>query len=334
MTLRTKRRAARRTPRPIVPGSLIRPMPATIEPQLASNAEIVPVGAGWTFEVKFDGYRLLARIRDGKAKLITRGGLDWSGRFPEITAALGDLPVDEAWLDGEAVAVDSEGAISFSALQDALSRKATAGLVFHTFDLLYLDGRDLRPAPLTDRKAALQRVMKGVRSPRVQYVHHAEGDGPQLLDAACRQGLEGIIAKRAADPYRSGRAKSWLKLKCIKGGEFVVGGWSDPQGTRLGFGSLLLGRYDAKGNLIYQGRVGTGFGERLLESLRKRLGGMAIKEMPFVSVPRPHRKGAHWVRPELVVEVAFTEMTTDQQLRHARFKGIREDKPPQAVMVE
>lgn len=227
MTVRTKKGAARRTPRPIVPGSVARPMPASIEPQLASNAEIVPVGAGWTFEVKFDGYRLLARIKDGKAKLITRG-LDWSGRFPEITTALADLSVGEAWLDGEAVALDTEGAISFSALQDALSKKVTAGLVFHAFDLLYLDCHDLRPARLTDRKAALERVMKGVRSPRIQYVQHAEGDGPELLDAACRHGLEGIIAKRAADPYRSGRAKSWLKLKCVKGGEFVVGGWSDP----------------------------------------------------------------------------------------------------------
>lgn len=316
-------------------GAITAPMPDIVEPQLARDVPAAPEGEGWVHEIKFDGYRLLCRLNNERAKIITRGGHDWTGRFPEVAAAVEDLPAREAWLDGEAVAPGPDGIGSFSALQDALSRKETAGLIYFAFDLLYLDGRDLRPAPLIERKAALRDLLKGARSSRVQYVDHIEASGSAVRDAACEQSLEGIICKRAQDPYRPGRTGSWLKAKCAQGGEFVVGGFTGPKGSRRGFGSLLLGEFDADGHLVYAGRVGTGFDEQLLVDLRQRLDRLTVKGCPFSDPPAEAKHGRPtWVRPQLVVETAYAERTADGLLRQARFRGLREDKLASEVRID
>jgi bifunctional non-homologous end joining protein LigD len=306
------------------------PLPATISPQLATLAERVPAGAGWVHEVKYDGYRLLCRVEAGKAKVFTRNGHDWTHKFPEIAEAAADLPVESAWIDGEAVVAGEDGRpAGFSALQKALSEKDTRHVVFCAFDLPYLDGFDLRPAALADRKAALARLLKAAPK-RLRYVEHFEGDGEAFYRECVAAGLEGIICKRSDAPYRGERSPSWLKVKGVETGEFVVGGFTEPKGSRAGVGALLLGEHDA-GGLRYVGRVGTGFDARLLTALRGRLERLEQKACPFSSKPANARSGVRWVRPEIVVQVASTERTADGILRHARFEGFREDKAADEV---
>ena len=309
-------------------------LPAWIAPQLATLVSEPPEGPDWVHEIKLDGYRILARIERGRGRLLTRNRQDWTGRFPAVAEAVAALPVKEALLDGEVVALDAAGVSSFQALQQAGTRPAGRSLVYVVFDLLFLDGRDLRPEPLLTRKSHLARLLRGRRG-HLRYSEHFDAPGREVYERACRMALEGIVSKRKQAPYASGRGPAWLKVKCVSRQELVVGGYTDPEGARAEFGSLLLGVHDRDGRLVYAGKVGTGFTHATLEALGRRLRRLAQKQSPFApDGPRPPARGAHWVRPVLVVEVTFTEWTRDGLLRHPAFTGLREDKPAAQVVRE
>src|SRR5215470_11776556 len=241
-----------------------------IQPLLATLAEAAPDGGNWLHEVKFDGYRILAFLEGGRVRLVSRNGLDWTSRFREISGDIGKLPATAAIVDGEVVALAENGVSSFGALQQALSTGATGGLVYYGFDLLYVDGYDLRPARLDVRKDALRTLLAGAPS-RIQYSDHHAGSGPAFLRHACGMKLEGIVSKLAASTYIAGRSRSWLKVKCVQREEFVVLGYTDPEGSRVGIGSLILGYYDPAGTLRLAGKVGTGFDTATLLQLRQIL---------------------------------------------------------------
>jgi bifunctional non-homologous end joining protein LigD len=310
------------------------PMPADLKPQLATPAAAAPAGSDWLHEIKYDGYRLLARIDRGKVRLITRSGLDWTAKFPELERAFGRLPVDTALIDGELVHLASDGTTSFSGLQDAIANDKTGALNFFAFDLLYRDGWDLTGAPLEDRKAALGQIIPPQAEGMLRYSDHQVGQGPAVLRQASSLGVEGIVSKRRDAPYRSRRGAGWLKVKCRNREEIVVIGFTDPEGKREGFGALLAGYHDRSGTLRYAGRVGTGFTAARLADLRDRLDRLVVKEPPVTLPKDAPRKGVHWVRPELVAEVEFAGWTADAILRHASFQGLREDKSPREVVYD
>jgi len=293
-------------------------LPAWVAPQLATLVSGPPPGDDWVHEIKLDGYRILLRIERGRAELLTRNRPDWTARFPTVAAAA--LPVKEALLDGEIVVLDAAGVSSFQALQQASDQiEAGRSLVYVAFDLLFLDGRDLRALPLVERKARLARLVKGRRG-RLRYSEHFDAPGQRVYARACRQGLEGIVSKLKHAPYSSGRGRAWLKVKCVARQELVIGGYTDPEGASAEFGSLLLGVHEPDGRLVYAGRVGTGFAQATLRSLGARLRQLEQRASPFApGGPRPPARGAHWVKPELVAEVAFTEWTRDGLLRHPAF---------------
>jgi bifunctional non-homologous end joining protein LigD len=306
-------------------------LPAWVSPQLATLVAAAPVGDDWLHEVKLDGYRILARIERGRARLLTRNRQNWTDRFPAVAEAAAALPVKEAFLDGEIVAFDRGGVSSFQALQEGAEGWS---LAYVAFDLLFLDGQDLRSRPLLERKRALARLLRGRRG-RVRYSEHVVGSGPKAHQRACREKLEGIVSKRASAPYTAGRGPDWVKVKCVARQEFVIGGYTDPEGARAELGSLLLGVHDRAGRLLYAGRVGTGFTQATLADLGKRLRRLARRTSPFSPEgPRPGARAAHWVEPVLVGEVAFTEWTRDGLLRHPAFEGLREDKPAAQVVRE
>jgi bifunctional non-homologous end joining protein LigD len=307
-------------------------LPAWVAPQLATLVSGPPPGDDWVHEIKLDGYRILLRIERGRVKLLTRNRQDWTTRFPAVAEAAAALPVKAALLDGEIVALDAAGVSSFQALQQA--DQTGRSLVYVAFDLLFLDGRDLRPLSLVERKARLARLLEGRRG-RLRYSAHFDVPGRRVYERACRLGLEGIVSKRKTAPYASGRGPAWLKVKCVARQEMVIGGYTDPEGARAEFGSLLLGVHDRDGRFVYAGRVGTGFDHATLRSLGARLRKLEQRASPFASDgPRPPARGAHWVKPELVAEVAFTEWTRDGLLRHPAFEGLREDKPAAQVVRE
>jgi bifunctional non-homologous end joining protein LigD len=309
-------------------------LPAWVAPQLATLVSGPPPGDDWVHEIKLDGYRILLRVERGRVKLLTRNRQDWTARFPAVAEAAAALPVKEALLDGEIVALDRAGVSSFQALQQADQLETGRTLVYVAFDLLFLDGTDLRPLPLVERKARLARLLKGRRG-RLRYSEHFDLPGQRVFDRACRLGLEGIIAKQKNAPYTSGRGQAWLKVKCVARQELVIGGYTDPDGARAEFGSLLLGVHDRDGRLVYAGRVGTGFDHATLKNLGARLRKLERRGSPFAADgPRPPARGAHWVKPELVAEVAFTEWTRDGLLRHPAFQGLREDKPAARIVRE
>ena len=309
--------------------------PAWVAPQLATLVSDPPLGEDWVHEIKLDGYRILIRIERGRVKLVTRNRQDWTDRFPAVAEAAAALPVKAALLDGEVVALDAAGVSSFQALQQAADAVETGrSLDYVAFDLLFLDGQDLRPLPLVERKARLARLLEGRRA-RLRYSEHFEEPGPRVYERACRLGLEGIVSKRKHAPYTSGRGPAWLKVKCVARQEMVIGGYTDPEGARAEFGSLLLGVHDRAGRLLYAGRVGTGFDHATLRALGTRLRKLERRASPFApDGPRPPAHGVHWVKPELVAEVAFTEWTRDGLLRHPAFQGLREDKPAAQVVRE
>jgi bifunctional non-homologous end joining protein LigD len=322
--------------RPVVriPGARKGPMPADLKPQLATLAAAAPAGPEWLHEIKYDGYRLFARIERGKVRLITRNGLDWTGKFPELARAFGQLPVDTALIDGELVHLASDGTTSFSGLQDAIASGKTGVLNFFAFDLVYCDGWDLTGASLEDRKAALGEIIPPHAEGMLRYSDHQTGQGPAVLRQASSLGLEGIVSKRREVSYRPGRGPGWLKIKCRNREEIVVIGFTDPEGRREGFGALLAGYYDPSGTLRYAGRVGTGFSAARLADLRQRLDSLVIKDPPVLLPKDAPRKGVHWVRPEFVAEVEFAGWTADAILRHASFQGLREDKSPKEVVYD
>jgi bifunctional non-homologous end joining protein LigD len=303
------------------------------EPQLATLVESPPEGDGWLHEVKFDGYRIGCRVDRGKLALISRKGNDWTRDFPEVRAAAAKLRVRTALIDGEVAVVLADGRTSFQALQTALAGGDRSGLTYFVFDLLHLDGRDLRSAPLAERKSALASILP--RGSLLKLAEHWSGGGPRVFGEACRLGFEGLVSKRRDAPYRPGRSTDWLKTKCSRRQEFVVGGFTDSQQGKDRIGALLVGHRDDRGNLIFAGKVGTGYTGAIARDLRRRLEPLRQRETPFVRRPEGWLgRGAHWVRPELVAEVAFTEWTRDGKVRHPSFQGLREDKRPRAVVRE
>jgi bifunctional non-homologous end joining protein LigD len=278
-------------------------------------------------EIKYDGYRLQARIDGGSVQLLTRTGLDWTARFPSIAKALKGLKLKRALIDGEAVVEDEAGVTSFSKLVEALEAGHSDEMVFIAFDLLHLDGVNVTSAPLIERKELLKAIVARSRSKRLRYSEHLTSDGAAVLREACSLGLEGIISKRTDRPYRSGRNGEWLKSKCIQTDEFVIGGYIVSSVDAKAVGALALGTFE-KGNLVYAGRVGTGFTNDTARALWKKLQPLKSGASPFFSsLTAPQRRGVVWVRPELVAQIAYGNRTGDGLLRHAAFKGLREDKP-------
>lgn len=328
-------------PKPSQPGRKPRTtgsskLPGFIPPQLATLAESAPKGDGWLHEIKYDGYRLIARRSGGSVRLLTRQENDWTDRFGPIATAIADLPGDTMIVDGEACIIDAQGHTSFQKLQNAIKAKKFDRLVFFVFDLLHIDGRDLRTLPLTERKTELASLMAGLPEDGVlRLSDHVLGQGEAMFENACELALEGLISKKADAPYTSGRSRTWLKAKCSRRQEFVVIGWTPPGGSRRHFGSLLLAARDGDDRLVYTGRVGTGFNARSLGDIKKRLDGLARKTCPADEPPTTaESKDARWVTPELVAEVAFTQWTDDGRLRHPSFQGLREDKPAGAVHID
>lgn len=317
------------------PGARRGVLPAHPAPQLATLVNAAPRGADWIYEPKLDGYRLLCRVDRGRVALLTRRGRDWTDRFPHIVDAARSLPCKSALLDGEAVVFDGRGLTDFQRLQNAIADGDPA-IVLVAFDLLHLDGWDLRGAPLIARKALLRELLHDTGS-TLSYGEHVAERGDVFFHEACGLGLEGIVAKRASDPYRGTRTKSWLKVKCTKRQEFVIVGFTAPAGSRTGFGALLLGvRDNADAPLRFAGKVGTGFDELALTTLKTRLDALVARAPPIdpKPVPAAGRSGVHWVRPELVAEVSFTEWTSDGRLRHPVFNGLREDKASGDIVLE
>ncbi len=309
-------------------------MPADPRPLLACAAGAAPDGPEWLHEIKYDGYRLLAQLQDGRVRLLTRNGLDWTQKFSALAGRFAELPASTALIDGEVVALEPDGTSDFGRLQDAIANERTEALVFYAFDLLYLDGWDLRGAALEDRKAALTALVPADGDGALRYSDHQIGRGPDFFRHACGYHLEGIVSKRRDSTYRAGRHDSWLKIKCDNREEFVVIGFSDPAGGRQGLGALLLGYYDPEGELHYAGRVGTGFSDALLGELRQRLDRLAQTTRPVKELPKGAVvKGVHWTRPELVAEIRYAGWTSDAVLRHAAFLGLREDKSPKEVVL-
>jgi bifunctional non-homologous end joining protein LigD len=310
------------------------PLPRFVEPCLATLQDKPPTGDAWLHEVKFDGYRLQARVSAGKVRLLTRTGLDWTERFgSRIADAFTVLPCETALIDGEVVALGENGISSFSALQAALSEETTANLVFFAFDLLHLDGENLQSEPLLARKERLEELLKaaGPDSP-LRYSEHFIEPGQTMLRHACRMGLEGVISKRAEAPYRSGRGRDWIKSKCAQRQEFVIAGYVPSKASRNQLGSLVLG-YHEDGELKPAGRVGTGFTRSSAAALKKTLDTIAAKASPFPGEAGRER-GIVWVKPELVAEIAFGSWTASKTLRHSSFLGLREDKPAEEVVEE
>jgi len=314
-------------------------LPDFIQPQLATLVNSIPKGEEWLHEIKLDGYRILCRIDNDAVTFLTREAKDWTERFKALAGAAKELPARQAFLDGEVVALDAKGLNDFQLLQNSLKGNISSNLVYYVFDLLHLDGRDLTTTPLVERKELLRSILPSNRGPKsapsLRYSDHWIGKGEALFDKACAMGLEGIISKRKNEPYRSGRSKDWLKIKCVKSQEFVIGGFTDPAGSRANLGALLLGVYDDAGKLRYAGRVGTGFNTTTLADLRARLDKIERQSTPFINPPTgTDARGVHWVKPDLVGEVVFTGWTSDSLLRHPSFKGLREDKPAGKVKRE
>lgn len=323
---------ARKRRDPQQPQLTLDPMPERIEPCLALLKVKPPVGPEWAFEIKWDGYRLAVHVEGAKVRIITRGGHDWTHRFPAIAAAAKDLGAATLILDGEAVVLDGEGRSDFGALQKALggrSGKRPAGeAIFYAFDLLYLDGHDLTGMDLSERRHLLEDLSLDP-SGTIRLSEEVTGDGHALMDAAREHGLEGIIAKHRDRPYRSGRTGDWLKIKCIQSDSFIVVGYEHSTSARGGIGSLLLAA--RRGNdFIYVGNVGTGFKESDATYLRKTLDTLKTKKAPVAFEGRS--KDIVWVQPTLIAEIEYRAWTDDGKLRHASYKGLREVQDNAAIM--
>ncbi|NUT83428.1 DNA ligase D [Pseudomonas brassicacearum] len=310
-------------------------LPQTLKPELATLVESAPDGE-WLYEIKFDGYRVMARIENGDVRLLTRNGHDWTHKLPKQAEALAALGLASAWLDGEMVVADDEGVPDFQALQNAFEAGSSGKIAYYLFDVPYLNGMDLRKVPVQERRAALAAVLEPNESPLLRFSDAFEQTPDALLNSACQMKMEGLIGKRIGSAYVSRRSNDWIKLKCKNRQEFVVVGFSDPKGARSAFGALLLGLHDAdSGQLRYAGKVGTGFNETTLKSIYQQLLPLETKKAAVVNPPTGHEaKGVHWLEPTLLAEVAFAEMTKDGSVRHAVFHGLRNDKPAKDITQE
>ena len=315
-------------------------LPATLAPQLATLSKAVPSSGEWISEVKFDGYRLMARIDEGRVRLITRGGHDWTSKLASLAGEVESLGIDSAWLDGEIVVLAADGTPDFNALQNAFDAARTDSIVYFLFDVPFLDGRDLRQVPLSSRRALLRQLLDAHPADHLRYSAEFIGEATSLLKAACEIKLEGLIAKRADAPYESRRSEAWLKLKCSERQEFVIGGFTERSNSGTEVGALLLGVHE-RGKLRYVGNVGTGWDAKTGQALKTRLARLEVDAPPFETGDlKPGRwsrraaGGERWVKPQLVAEVSFGEWTPDGKIRHAKFEGLRIDKPAQGVTRE
>lgn len=310
-------------------------LPDKLQPQLATLVDSPPSG-DWRYEVKFDGYRILARIDGDDVRLFTRNGHDWSAKMPRQVEALKALGLDAAWLDGEMVVVDDNGVADFQALQNAFDTEHDERITYYLFDLPWLGREDLRELPLKARRDTLARLLEDNASPMLRYSADFEEPVDSLLDSACRLELEGLIGKRADSPYVGRRSSDWIKLKCKQRQEFVIVGYTDPKGSRQGFGALLLALHDHdSGQLRYAGKVGTGFSAATLDSILARLKPLRVAKAPLPSPPTgAEARGVHWLKPHLLAEVAYAQMTREGIVRHAVFHGLRDDKPATAIDLE
>ena len=316
-------------------------LPATLSPQLATLAAAPPADAAnaaeWLYEIKYDGYRMLVRIDGGgsEIELLTRNGHDWTAKLKPLRDALAAMQLPPGWYDGEIVVPDDNGIPDFGALQRAFEAAATGDIVLYVFDLPYCDGRDLRALPLDARREVLKQLLLKSPSPRVRFSEAFEASPQSLVASACKLGLEGIIAKRRSSRYQSARSVDWIKLKCSQRQEFVIGGYTNPQGERSGFGALLLGVHDADGVLQYAGNAGTGFDQKSLASISKLLKEKSKPQSGSPFAPGTKVEGLpHWVAPVLVAEVSFADWTRSSRIRHAVFRGLRTDKDAATIVRE
>lgn len=316
-------------------GAKLAPLPDLIKPQLATLVETAPAG-DWRYEIKFDGYRMMARIDNGEVKLFTRNGHDWTSKLPRQAEALASLALESAWLDGEVIAADDEGVPSFQILQNAFESGKSQAIVFYLFDMPYLNGVDLREVPVEERRAALAQVVERSEDDIIRFSEDFGEEASDLLTSVCQMHMEGLIGKRAGSTYVSRRSDNWIKLKCKHRQEFVVVGYSEPKGARTSFGALLLGLHDKdSGELRYSGKVGTGFNERTLRTILEQLKPLEISKPAVVNPPtEADARGVHWLKPELLAEVAYAEITKDGSVRHSVFHGLRNDKPAKEITEE
>ncbi len=323
---------------PSIEGAVKARLPQSLKPQLATLVDDVPSGEDWLYEIKFDGYRALARIDHSESKpvrIATRSGLDWTAKFKRQAQAFAALDLDTAWIDGEAVMLDEHGVPSFQALQNAFDAHRGQDIVIFAFDLPYLNGYDLRDVPLVQRRALLRALLEEAGDDTVRFSEDFSLDPHDLLHSACAMALEGIVGKRRDSRYTSTRSGAWIKLRCRRRQEFVIGGYSEPSGSRTGFGALLLGVHDAGGKLRYSGRVGTGFDTATLRSVKQALDEREVSRSPFAEPPSERsRTKVHWVRPELVAECTFSEWTSEGIVRQASFISLRGDKPAREIVHE
>lgn len=328
------RRTCKKADQVTLSGAKAAALPESIKPQLATLVESVPDG-DWRYEVKFDGYRIMARIDSGKVQLFTRNGHDWTAKMPQQAEALAALGLESAWLDGEVVVPNEDGTPDFQALQNAFEVGRSGTIVYYLFDLPYLNGMDLREVPLEERRAALNQVLEHNDNDLLRFSADFTEQPESVLESACQMKLEGLIGKRAGSTYVSKRSSSWVKIKCKNRQEFIIVGYTDPKGARSGFGALLLGLHDEAGALQYAGKVGTGFNQVTLKSLHAKLKALEVDKSPLAKAPpAADVRGAHWLKPELMCEVAFAEMTRQGVIRHSVFHGLRSDKPAQAITHE
>ncbi len=310
-------------------------LPDLIKPELATLVESAPEG-DWRYEIKFDGYRVMARVADGNVQLFTRNGHDWTHKLPRQAEAIAGLGLESAWLDGEMVVANDDGVPDFQALQNAFEAGRSGHIIYYLFDMPFLNGMDLREVPVEQRRAALSKVLERTDDEILRYSEDFAEVPEILLNSACQMKMEGLIGKRAGSPYVSRRSGDWIKLKCKRRQEFVVVGYTDPKGARSKFGALLLGLHDAdSGELRYAGKVGTGFNEATLGTIYDQLTPLNAKKAAVVNPPTGFEaKGVHWLKPALLAEVAFAEITKEGSVRHAVFHGLRTDKPAESITEE
>jgi len=311
-------------------------MPEKLAPELATLVESAPNGDDWRYEIKFDGYRMMARIDNGRVKLFTRNGHDWTTKLPDQAKALSALKLETAWLDGEIVIPDDRGVPDFQQLQNAFDAGMSGNIVYYLFDLPYLNGFDLREVPVEVRRDALKHIVEQSSDSILRFSDDFAESPDALLNSACSMQMEGLIGKRLGSRYVSRRSNDWIKLKCTHRHEFVVVGYSDPKGSRSGFGALLLGLNDeTSGDLRYAGKVGTGFSEATLKTILAQLRALESTDIPVTNPPKGiDAKGVHWLKPSLLAEVSYAEITLDGVVRHAVFQGLRTDKPPTEITEE